>query len=197
VVRASVLAARRAVADLVRADADALSVNFLCSLIESDSIVCAYVPMRGEPGGELLLDALVGTGARVLLPVLRGDLDLDWAAHTGAVIPGPRGMREPVGPRLGVGAVASAATVVVPAVAVDRRGTRLGRGGGSYDRALARARGLVVALLYPGEFVDELPAEPHDQPVHLAHDGHHAYWTEAGRMSHHWHSGYRSASNGG
>ena len=188
-VRASVLAARRAVALEVRANADVLSVKFLCSLVASDSIVSAYVPMTTEPGGDLLLDALSATGAQVLLPVLRDDLDLDWAVYTGDLVDGPKGMREPVGPRLGVGAIGSAATVVVPAVAVDRRGTRLGRGGGSYDRALARAQGLVVALLYPGELVDELPAEAHDQPVHLAHDGHRAYWTEAGRMTHHWHSG--------
>jgi 5-formyltetrahydrofolate cyclo-ligase len=55
----------------------------------------------------------------------------------------------------------------VPALAVDRRGNRLGRGGGSYDRALSRVprRALVVALLYDGELVDELPTEPHDRPV--------------------------------
>jgi 5-formyltetrahydrofolate cyclo-ligase len=55
--------------------------------------------------------------------------------------------------------------VVVPALAVDRRGVRLGRGGGSYDRALTRAAGLTVALLYDGETVEELPAEEHDVPV--------------------------------
>jgi 5-formyltetrahydrofolate cyclo-ligase len=192
-VRASVLAARRALAELVRADADALSVNFLCSLVNNDSIVSAYAPLAHEPGGTVLLDALGATGARILLPILRDDLDLDWAVYTGDLVPGPRGMREPPGTRLGVDAISAASVVVVPAVAVDRRGIRLGRGGGSYDRALSRAQGLVVALLYPGELVEELPAEPHDEPVHLAHDGHHVYWTEAGRMSHHWHSGYPSA----
>jgi 5-formyltetrahydrofolate cyclo-ligase len=56
---------------------------------------------------------------------------------------------------------------VVPAVAVDRQGTRLGRGGGSYDRALARVRPgvLVVAALYDGELVDRLPVQAHDRPV--------------------------------
>jgi 5-formyltetrahydrofolate cyclo-ligase len=57
--------------------------------------------------------------------------------------------------------------VVVPAVAVDARGNRLGRGGGSYDRALTRvpAQTLVVALLHDGEVVEELPDEPHDRRV--------------------------------
>ncbi|MFJ6952794.1 5-formyltetrahydrofolate cyclo-ligase, partial [Micromonospora aurantiaca (nom. illeg.)] len=61
-----------------------------------------------------------------------------------------------------------AALVVVPAVAVDRRGIRLGRGGGSYDRALARVPATVptVALLHDGELVAAVPALPHDRPVH-------------------------------
>lgn len=58
----------------------------------------------------------------------------------------------------------------MPAVAVDRTGLRLGRGGGSYDRALARVGPaiLTVALLYDGELVSRLPAEPHDQRVRAA-----------------------------
>ncbi len=58
--------------------------------------------------------------------------------------------------------------MIVPALLVARDGTRLGRGGGSYDRALARATGLTVALLHDGELVDALPAEPHDVAVQAA-----------------------------
>ena len=65
----------------------------------------------------------------------------------------------------GVEAVASCDLVVVPAVAVDQRGTRLGRGGGSYDRVLARVRCLTIAVLYDGEHLAMLPSEPHDVPV--------------------------------
>jgi 5-formyltetrahydrofolate cyclo-ligase len=68
-----------------------------------------------------------------------------------------------------VTAGASADLVMVPALAADRRGFRLGRGGGSYDRALARVGAPVptVALLYPGELLDEVPAGPHDLPVRM------------------------------
>jgi 5-formyltetrahydrofolate cyclo-ligase len=56
--------------------------------------------------------------------------------------------------------------MLVPALAVDRTGMRLGRGGGSYDRTLARAgTALTVALLHDGELVDHVPAEAHDRPV--------------------------------
>jgi 5-formyltetrahydrofolate cyclo-ligase len=79
-------------------------------------------------------------------------------------------VREPPGPRLGVTAIASAEIVFVPALAVDATGARLGRGGGSYDRALRRvgAGVPVIALLYAGEIVPAVPTEPHDHPVTAA-----------------------------
>jgi 5-formyltetrahydrofolate cyclo-ligase len=130
--------------------------------------IAAYAPVGAEPGGATLPDLLAGEG-RLLLPVLQPDNDLDWAIHTGTLETGPRGLREPVGPRLGADAVRTADLVLVPALAVDRHGVRLGRGGGSYDRVLERSRlesALIVALLHDWEMVDEVPAEPHDRAVH-------------------------------
>ncbi len=130
-------------------------------------VVTGYVPLPGEPGGPELPDALAEVCGHLLLPVLRPDNDLDWARYDGTLVPGARGLREPDGPRLGPDAIATARLVLVPAVAVDRRGVRLGRGGGSYDRALSRvAPGtLVVAVLYDGELLDVLPEQPHDRRV--------------------------------
>jgi 5-formyltetrahydrofolate cyclo-ligase len=130
----------------------------------------AYVPVGTEPGGDGLVEALAGAAGALLLPVLRADADLDWAAYAGRLAPAARGLSEPVGPLLGVDAIATAEVVVVPAVAVDRRGVRLGRGGGSYDRALTRVGdgAVVVALLHDGELVDRVPAAPHDRAVNAA-----------------------------
>ena len=105
----------------------------------------------------------------MLLPVVAPDLDLDWALDDGTrhAVRGPGGL-EPGGPRLGKGAIASADVVLVPALAVDTRGGRLGQGGGSYDRALARVRAdvLVVALLHDDELLTEpVPTAEHDRPV--------------------------------
>ena len=63
----------------------------------------------------------------------------------------------------------SADLVLVPALAVDQSGLRLGRGGGSYDRALARVGGQVptIALVYDAELVPAVPAGPHDQRVRM------------------------------
>lgn len=122
--------------------------------------VAGYVPLRTEPGSVELLAELDRRGVEVLVPVLLPDRDLDWARWT------PDGL----GAGLGVDAIRTAGLVVVPALAVARDGTRLGRGGGSYDRALARCAGTAVlaALLFDGEVVMGLPSDPWDVPVSAA-----------------------------
>ncbi|WP_281285858.1 5-formyltetrahydrofolate cyclo-ligase [Nocardioides humi] len=79
-------------------------------------------------------------------------------------------MLEPLGEPLGVDAVATADVVLVPGLAVSTGGLRLGRGGGSYDRALARVPvgTFTCVLLYDDEVLPEVPAEPHDRPVTAA-----------------------------
>lgn len=139
--------------------------------------VAAYVSVGSEPGTLALLDALRARGVRVLLPALLPDNDLDWGAYTGehslarVQHGGKMALFEPSGPRLGPDAVTEADVVLLPGLAVDARGMRLGRGGGSYDRVLARleragARPSLVVLLYDTEVVERVPEEAHDRPVH-------------------------------
>jgi 5-formyltetrahydrofolate cyclo-ligase len=134
--------------------------------------VASYYSIGTEPDTHGLVYAFFKRGSYVLLPVLRPDLDLDWACYEGpgSLRPGPRGTCEPAAPLRGPAAVARADLVIVPALAVDRRGVRLGRGGGSYDRALARVGPAVptVALLYDSELLDEIPAAGHDARVRHA-----------------------------
>ena len=134
--------------------------------------VAAYVAVGSEPGTAPLLHALLAAGKRVLLPVLLPDLDLDWAAFAGDqdLAPASRGLLEPVGPRLGSDAVATADVVLLPGLAVSSRGERLGRGGGCYDRALGRVPvgTFTCVLLYDGEVGLEVPVEPHDRSVTAA-----------------------------
>ncbi|GAB3946473.1 5-formyltetrahydrofolate cyclo-ligase [Micromonospora vulcania] len=172
--RAELLARRHALTGPARAAAAGRVQAELVALVRRlrPRRMTAYVPVGSEPGGPDLpavLRAALPSGAELLLPVLRDDLDLDWAAYTGpdGLVAAGRGIREPIGPRLGVTVVAGAELVVVPALAVDRQGRRLGRGGGSYDRALARVptATLTVVPLHDDELVEALPVEPHDRPV--------------------------------
>ncbi len=128
--------------------------------------VAAYLSVGTEPGTADLLEALAQAGVEVLLPVLLPDGDLDWARAGEGLQVGPHRLLESTGTRLGPDSVGACTLVVVPALSVDRAGVRLGRGGGSYDRALRRSAGRTVALLHDGEAVRALPAEEHDVPVH-------------------------------
>ena len=137
--------------------------------------VAAYVSVGPEPGTRELIEELRRRGVRVLLPVLMADNDLDWAVYQGpeSLVRAGRGLLEPSGPRLGPHAVVEADTVLLPGLAVDRHGLRLGRGGGSYDRVLARldragSTAALVVLLYANELLDRVPADPHDRHVTAA-----------------------------
>ncbi|SFE29627.1 5-formyltetrahydrofolate cyclo-ligase [Actinopolyspora alba] len=131
--------------------------------------VCAYVPVGSEPGSPELLDSLVALGHRVLLPVMAGRNPLEWAAYEGpdSLRRATYGLLEPSTPHLGAGAISEAGAVLVPALAVDRRGVRLGKGAGFYDRSLPLAddSAELAAVVRDSEFVEELPAEAHDVRV--------------------------------
>ena len=137
--------------------------------VRRSATVAAYVSVGAEPGTSALLDALTAAGKRVIVPVVLPGLDLDWAVYRGptALAPARRGLLEPVGPRLGLEAVATADLVLVPGLAVSGTGLRMGQGGGCYDRVLGRVPvGTPVwALLYDDEVGLDVPAEPHDRSV--------------------------------
>ncbi|SOD72507.1 5-formyltetrahydrofolate cyclo-ligase [Jatrophihabitans sp. GAS493] len=122
--------------------------------------IAGYVPLRTEPGSVELLAALDGLGIEVLVPQTLPDRDLSWYRWPGA---GPEAEAE----LLGIEAISEVDAVLVPALAVTRSGIRLGRGGGSYDRALLRvpATVTVAALIFDDELVLELPAASWDVPV--------------------------------
>ena len=171
VLRKRLLAARSGLPADQRRDAGRLIRDALLDLpaLQMAGTVAAYYSVGAEPDTRGLVYALWKRGTYVLLPLLRPDGDLDWASYEGpdSLVPGPRGLREPGEPVRGIEAVTRADVVLAPALAVDHVGNRLGRGGGSYDRALARVGPLipVIALLYDAELLGHVPAESHDTPV--------------------------------
>lgn len=165
------VAARTAMPDSIRNESGRLIRDHVLEMpqVTSAGTIAAYYSVGTEPDTRRLIFALWKRGSYVVLPVLLPDGDLDWASYEGpeSLAPGPRGVLQPVEPVRGTGTVARADVVLVPALAVDVRGRRLGRGGGSYDRALARVGPQVptIALLYDSELLPSVPAEEHDQAV--------------------------------
>lgn len=164
---------RRHPLQAIALNASAIAAHLLdTEEVRRAATVAAYVSVTNEPGTGPLIEELHALGRRVILPVLLPDNDLDWATYTGPgdLVPAGRGLLEPASPRLGVEAIATADVVLCPGLAVDRSGMRLGRGGGSYDRALGRVPvgTFVCTLLYDGELVDQVPADAHDRRVSAA-----------------------------
>jgi 5-formyltetrahydrofolate cyclo-ligase len=165
--RQRLLAARRAVPDDVRAGEARSLADHVNTAISSGGTVCAYVPVGAEPGSIAMLDVLLQRADRLLLPVTR-TTTLEWGEYRpGHLVAARFGLLEPAAPWLPAETLAEAATVLVPALAVDRTGVRLGRGGGFYDRALAHRdpRARLIAVVRDEELLDALPHEPHDVPM--------------------------------
>ncbi|WP_432520384.1 5-formyltetrahydrofolate cyclo-ligase [Kineococcus sp. SYSU DK006] len=148
-------------------EADLARVLLGCPLLAGAGRIACYSSLPGEPGTGALLAELHRHGVQVLLPHRTADDDLDWHRAGGAAGEGA-GAEALLGPE----AVAAVDLVVVPALAVDTAGRRLGQGGGSYDRALRRvpARVPVLAVVHDEELLDAaitpLPSLPHDRLVH-------------------------------
>lgn len=169
--RARLLAARRERGAAERDRVAAAVRDTLMGLpwLAMGGTVACYYSVGGEPGTRGLVDALWKRGTYVLLPIFLPDGTLDWAAYEGpdGLEPAGHGLVEPTGHRYGPEVLGRADAVVCPAVAVDRRGTRMGRGAGCYDRALPHRgpRTPAIAVVHDEEFVDALPVEGHDRPV--------------------------------
>ena len=170
--REELLARRRAQSPAERAEAaDAIALHALAvPLVSRAHRVACYLSMDSEPGTGPLIAALHDRGIEVVVPISLPDHTLDWVVHepVAEVSVTGLGIPEPEGPRLGADALRTCSVVIVPALAVDHAGHRLGRGAGYYDRALADVTVPLCALVFTHELLPEVPHEPHDVPVHMA-----------------------------
>jgi 5-formyltetrahydrofolate cyclo-ligase len=168
--RAAILERRRQRSDEARTEAaHAIAAHLLAAAVSQADTVATYLSMASEPGTGPLIAGLLARGTRVIVPVVRPEHQLRWVTYDPAAraARSPLGIDEPDGELLGADALTEAGLVVVPALAVDERGTRLGRGAGYFDRALAQVTAPVCAVVYSDELIDHLPVEVHDRPVDL------------------------------
>ena len=124
---------------------------------QSSATIAAFSALAGEPD---LLDPWPGS-KRVALPRVVGEaLEFRWITGREALVPGAFGIREPSPDAPSAGAAFD--LILVPGLGFDRRGHRLGRGKGFYDRFLAVASGVRVGVCFGEQIVDEVPREAHD-----------------------------------
>lgn len=126
--------------------------------------VLAYAATAVEADPRVAVRALAQAGVRVLLPRVVGDgLELAAAGREGLVL-GAFGVLEPVGPPVAPTVVDVA---IVPGIAFDRTGGRLGQGGGHYDRLLPdlRVDALRIGFAFSAQMAVRVPREPHDELV--------------------------------
>lgn len=139
--------------------------------VEGMGTIAAYVSVGDEPCTRLLLERLEAEGREVLLPVLGPQLSRCWGRFTGVADLAERAPGrppEPGGEPLPAEAISAVDALLIPALAIDRSGQRLGQGGGWYDRALPLRRegAPVLAMVYDDELLSTpLPSEGHDQRV--------------------------------
>ena len=132
----------------------------LAAIVSSTGVktIASYVPLANEPD-VTEFNRLAAQSANLVLPRIIGD-SLEFAS--GEQVRGPLGICEPRGEAV---ELASIGLMIVPALAVDEMGNRLGKGKGFYDRVLGSFKSLSVAVVFESEVIEAVPSEPHDQRV--------------------------------
>jgi 5-formyltetrahydrofolate cyclo-ligase len=125
-------------------------------------VVAVYRALPSECGTALLASALERAGKTVCYPLIRGERALTFHHAGASFATGTHGIEEPTGEEIPLAAIE---LLVVPALAVDESGARLGRGKGYYDATLDRFRGVSVALVFDVQIVPAVPHAPHDRHV--------------------------------
>jgi len=189
VLRASVRARRRAWSESASPEQRGARASALAEAVLADPdvrracdngrVVTCYASLPSEPPTSTLLETLTSAGARVLLPIVQPERSLHWAwfSAQSVLLPAGMGIPEPVGEvvaRDAEGLLAlEPAILLIPALAVDQGGARLGQGGGYFDTLLSRlppatdGGPLIVALVGVDECLalGAIPTEPHDREV--------------------------------
>ena len=146
----------------------ALTANLL-ELVSQLNVqsVATYLSFGTEPSTTDFISSLVKAGIEVFVPKVLPDGSLAWfrwdgvSANTSSL-----GMKEPDESKLQVASVQEADLLIIPALAVDRIGNRLGRGKGYFDRELSVLSGSkVYAVCFEDEVLESIPSEVHDQRV--------------------------------
>lgn len=131
-------------------------------------ILLLYYPLADEVDVRPLIREAFESGKQVMLPVCVGD-ELELRLYEGetSLAKGAFGIMEPNGPLFAEEHYPDIRLAVIPGMAFDRAGHRLGRGKGYYDRLLPKlTNARLEGICFPFQILDEIPADAHDFPVH-------------------------------
>lgn len=149
-------------ADERRAASDRIAAS-VAQLLPDAGVVALYAPKSTEVETAAIAAELHRRGVRIAYPrVVTGTRVLEFAE--GELAPGAFGLLEPTGPALALDAITA---FVIPGVAFDREGGRIGWGRGYYDATLAAATGLRIGLAFDCQLVERIPRDAHDIGVDL------------------------------
>lgn len=131
--------------------------------------IACYVSIKNEVDTRTVIPKSIGSGKRVGVPITREEGDMDFQAIAGLsdLRPVHYGLREPVPNPPMVLLPHTIDLILVPGIAFDRLGHRIGSGGGYYDRFLVRTEAVRIGLSYGFQIIDRVPAEPHDVKMDL------------------------------
>lgn len=167
--RASVQRARRQMPPQELANRNEHLCTHVAALLSTMNAprIAAYVPLPTEPGGPQLIDTVHNHSSELYLPRSNADRSLSWGRYSGpkSLHRGAFKIPEPTSAPFGSSILHSLDLILVPALAVDKAGYRLGKGAGYYDRALQGCRTPTATLVFSNEIVNTLPLERHDIPT--------------------------------
>jgi 5-formyltetrahydrofolate cyclo-ligase len=159
--RAQILAARST--NLSRQTSHLFAESLLAlSLQQNLKRIGCYLSFGSEPAADSFIELAKAEGIEIACPRIESDGRMVMAVLESETKPSELGFREPTGK---VVESKDLELIVIPALAIDHKGQRLGRGAGYFDRYLEQYQGRTVGLVYDAEFLPEVPSETHDLPV--------------------------------
>jgi len=131
---------------------------------QSASCIACYVSIKNEMDTQAFIQKALGEGKQVGVPVTKpgGIMNFQTIAELGDLQPVHFGLLEPSADSKKVILPETFDWVIVPGIAFDRCGHRVGSGGGYYDRFMAQTEAVWIGLAYAFQIVDQVPVEPHD-----------------------------------
>ncbi len=132
--------------------------------------IAAFAALPGEPNllapwpqGKKIALPRIKIPRSTGVPPVNSEMSFHFVTDPSALVVGTYGILEP--PPEAEPAGCAFDIILVPGLAFDRQGGRLGRGSGFYDRFLATVRGVRIGVCFDEQIVDEVPSEPHDSRV--------------------------------